>query len=169
MAAEVRFLNHSAKETVLAASPVPLANRLEELISFQAWMDLSSKIVANPAISRAQVIVQNYICFVYLSEACFRALRKVAPPGSLTRRCCQFLTDNPTRAFRNAIAHSNWTYLPDFSGLIFWSKKGSDPDEPLSRFEVMQEDLNFWQALSRAVAYSAYTTLNNVKPSRKGV
>jgi hypothetical protein len=124
VAAEVRFLNHSAKETVLAASPVLLANRLEELISFQAWMDLSSKIVANPAISRAQVIVQNYICFVYLSEACFRALRKVAPPGSLTRRCCQFLTDNPTRAFRNAIAQFELDISTGFFWIGFLVEKG---------------------------------------------
>ena len=159
VATEVRFLNADAKATILAASPVPIANRLEELIAFQAWMDLASTIISNPAITRAQIIVQNYVCFVYLSEACFRALRKVAPPGSLTRRCSQFLTDNPIRAFRNAISHSNWTYRPDFRGLVFWAKKGTDPQEPLSRFEVTQEDLNFWQALSRAVAYSTYTSL----------
>ncbi|MGD0217978.1 MAG: hypothetical protein ABSC45_10785 [Desulfobaccales bacterium] len=159
VAAEVRFLNPSTKAKIVAASPVPIANRVDELKAFQAWMDFASTVISNPAITRAQVIVQNYVCFVYLSEACFLALRKGTPPGSLTRRCSQFLTDNPIRAFRNAIAHSNWTYRPDFHGLVFWAKKGSVPDEPLSRFEVNQEDLNFWQALSRAVAYSAYISL----------
>jgi len=165
VAAEVRFLNPSTKATILAASPVPIANRIDELKAFQAWMDFASTVISDPAITRAQVIVQNYVCFVYLSEACFLALRKGSLPGSLTRRCSKFLTDNPIRAFRNAIAHSNWTYRPDFLGLVFWAKKGSDPDEPLSRFEVNQEDLNFWQALSRAVAYSAYISLIDTNKS----
>lgn len=165
VAAEVRFLDPAAKAEVLAVSPVPLADRVKELIAFQAWMDLASEVVDNPAVTRAQVIVQNYVCFVYLSEACFRALRKVAPLKSLTRRCCQYLTDNPVRAFRNAIAHSNWTYRADFRGLVFWAKRGTNPDEPLSRFEVLQEDLNFWQSLSRAVAYAAYTSLQDTQSS----
>jgi len=49
--------------------------------------------------------------------------------------------------------------VSDYSGLVFWAKKGADPNEPLSRFEVSQEDLNFWQTLSRCVAYAAYTSL----------
>lgn len=161
VAAEVRFLDPDSKSEVLAASPVPLNNRIEELIAFQAWMDLASGISTNPAVARAQVIVQNYVCFVYLGEACFRALKKVAPSGSVTRRCCKYLTENPIRAFRNAIAHSNWAYREDFAGLVFWARKGDNPKEPLSRFEVLHEDLTFWQSLSRAVAYAAYTNLYN--------
>jgi hypothetical protein len=162
IAAEVRFLNPSSKSEVLSSSPVPLDSRVEELLAFQAWMDFVSSIKANPTITRAQVIVQNYICFVYLSEACFRALRKVSPPESVTRRCCKYLTDNPLRAFRNSIAHSNWIYRDDFSGLVFWARKGDDPKEPMSRFEVSQSELNFWQCLSRVVAYAAYTSLHDI-------
>ncbi len=162
IAAEVRFLDPPSRAAVLAASPVPVEARLGELVAFQAWMDLASS-AGNPAVVRAQVIVQNYVCFVYLSEACFRALRKVSRAGSVTRRCCRYLTDNPVRAFRNAVAHSNWTYAPDFSGLVFWARKGNDPVEALSRFDVSQERLTFWQALSRSVAYAAYTSLEAVE------
>ena len=126
-------------------------------------MDLASGIPVNAAMTRAKVIVQNYVCFVYLGEACFRALRKTSTPGSITWRCCVYLTDNPIRAFRNAIAHSNWTYARDFRGLVFWARMGSNPDEALSRFEVSQTDLNFWQALSRGVAYAAYTSIEAVE------
>lgn len=137
IAAEVRILDPADKAEVLAASPVPLDDRVEELLAFQAWMDIASKIEANPAVTRAQVIVQNYVCFVYLSEACFKVLRKVAPRDSVTRRCCRYLTNGHVRAFRNAIAHSNWTYRPDFQGLVFWARKDADQDAPLLRFEVL--------------------------------
>ncbi len=162
IAAEVRFLDPPSRAEVLAASPVPVEARLGELAAFQAWMDLASS-AGNPAVVRAQVIVQNYVCFVYLSEACFRSLRKVSRAGSVTRRCCQYLTDNPVRAFRNAVAHSNWTYAPDFSGLVFWARRGNDPGEALSRFDVSQAQLTFWQALSRSVAYAAYRSLEAVE------
>jgi hypothetical protein len=103
--------------------------------------------------------VQNYVCFVYLNEACFRVLQKALATGSVTKRCCKFLTDNPVRAFRNAVAHANWTYREDFGGLVFWARKGAGSDEEMARFEVTQDELQFWQALSRCVAYAAYTSL----------
>ncbi len=160
VAAEVRFLESAQRAAVFAASPVPLHSRLEELSAFQAFMNTASRTRGNGPLTRAQVIVQNYVCFVYLSEACFFALRKNSKAGSVTERCCKFLTDNPLRAFRNAIAHSNWTYTPDFGGLVFRARKGSDPNEALSRFEVSQSELSFWQALSRGVAYAAYTSID---------
>jgi hypothetical protein len=169
VAAEVRFLEPSQRAAVFAASPVPLHNRLEELTAFQAFMDTASRIRGDPALTRAQAIVQNYVCFVYLSEACFRALLKNSKASSVTRRCCKFLTDNPIRAFRNAIAHSNCSYAPDFAGLVFWARKGSDANEPLSRFEVSQNDLDFWQALSRGVAYAAYTSIETAGPKHRAV
>ncbi len=90
-------------------------------------MDMVGNIPNMPQLTRAQVIVQNYICFVYLGEACFQVLRREAPTGSTVKRCCRFLTDNPVRAFRNAVAHGNWKYTPEFSGLEFWARKGGDP------------------------------------------
>jgi hypothetical protein len=60
------------------------------------------------------------------------------------------------------LAHANWRYNEDFSGLRFWARKGSDPNEPLSDFEVSQLELGFWQAFARCVAYVAFTHATSV-------
>jgi hypothetical protein len=159
ISAEVTALDSASKQLIKQASPFPLNHRIDELIAFQGWMDLTTGGKIHPAIARAQVIAQNYICFVYLGESCFRVLKKVLPSGSSSKKCCSFLTDNPVRAFRNAIAHANWKYKDDFSGLEYWARKGDDPKEELVYFGVSQEKLNFWQALSRCVAYAAFTNL----------
>lgn len=159
IAADVRSLTPEQKAEIRAASPVPLSNRLEELQSFQGWMDYAHVVNKNPYITRAQVITQSYICFVYLPEASFRILSKVCLSGSAVRKCSKFLSDNPVRAFRNAFAHANWTYRSDFGAIVYWARKGNDPNDPLERFEVEQNDLSFWQALSRCVAYAAYSNL----------
>jgi len=67
------------------------------------------------------------------------------------------------RAFRNAIAHANWKYKGDFSGIIFWARKGNQKNESLTKWEVNQEDLNFWQALSRCTGYVVLTELRDHK------
>ncbi len=159
IAAEVRFLPVHAKTQIKLASPVSTNTRVEELQAFQGWMDFAKK-ANGPYITRAQVITQNYICFVYLSEACFAVLRKMAPVGSASKLCATFLTDNPIRSFRNAIAHSNWQYNDDFSGLTYWSRKSGDKEEPLTKFEVDHQKLGFWQSLSRCVAYATYQNLD---------
>ena len=79
--------------------------------------------------------------------------------GSITKKCTKFLLNNPVRAFRNSIAHGNWKYLNDFSGLEYWAHKDSKLNEPMTRFEVSRSELNFWQMLSRTVAYTSYLTL----------
>lgn len=158
IAADVRFLTNEQKEEIRAVTPIPLEDRIEELKAFQNWADQARKIEGNPSVTRAHVLTQNYICFVYLPESCFRALSKVCMPGSAAKKCAQFLSNNPIRAFRNAIAHSNWTYKKDFGGIIYWASKGDKPEQ-LERFEVEQKDLNFWQALSRCVAYTAFSNL----------
>ncbi len=159
IAANVRFLTAHQKNQIRAASPVAVEDRVSELYSFQGWMELASNIKGDPRITRAQALSQNYICFVYLPEACFRVLSKVTPADSAARKCSKFLSDNPVRAFRNAIAHANWTYRPDFKAIVYWARKGSDLSEPLERFEVDQDTLNFWQKLSRCVAYAAFLNI----------
>lgn len=159
IASEVRFLPKAAKDSIIAASPVRLADRLQELQAFQGWMDTVHRSPQSAYVIRAQILTQNYICFVYLPESCFRVLSKVAPIGSVTRKCAQFLSDNPVRRFRNAIAHANWTYREDFGAIIYWARKGHDPNELMQKFEVAQEELSFWQALSRCVAYAAFSNL----------
>jgi len=159
ISSDVRFLSSEQKQQIRTASPVPLEDRLAELQAFQGWMDQASQIRNNPFVTRAQVLSQNYICFVYLPEACFRILAKVCSSGSAARKCGQYLSNNPIRAFRNAIAHANWTYRADFGALVYWARKGDNPADPLERFEVEQSDLAFWQSLSRCVAYAAYSNL----------
>jgi hypothetical protein len=158
IAQEIRSLPRDAIQTFFSDSYVQPKDRLDELVAFQSFMDFANANASlkNPGLTRAQVITQNYIAFVYLGDACFKALKNQTAPNSVTKRCCKFLTDNPVRAFRNAVAHANWKYQPDLSGLIFWAHKGSDPSEPLVQFEVSQNDLSFWQALARCVAYVAY-------------
>lgn len=53
----------------LLSDPIPVENRLEELRAFQGWMDTANNLLGNPCVTRAQVIVQNYICFVYLGDS----------------------------------------------------------------------------------------------------
>ena len=159
IASDIRFLSLEQKTEINAASPVSLADRLYELQAFQGWMDQAHTIHNNPYVTRAQVLSQIYICFVYLPESCFRILAKACPSGSAAKKCAQFLSNNPVRTFRNAVAHANWTYRADFKAIVYWAHKGSDQNEPLERFEVAQDDLSFWQALSRCVAYVAYSNL----------
>jgi len=159
ISSDVRFLSPDQKQKIRAASPVPLEDRLAELQAFQGWMDQASQITNNPFVTRAQVLSQNYICFVYLPEACFHVLAKTCPSGSAARKCGQYLSNNPIRAFRNAMAHANWTYRADFDALVYWARSGDNPADPLERFEVEQSDLAFWQSLSRCVAYAAYSNL----------
>lgn len=156
---EVRKLPPEKIQQLILASHVTPQNRVEELQGFQGWMDYANKIRGNPYVTRAQVVTQNYICFVYLGDALFKNLKAILPPPFVTGRCCRFLLNNPVRAFRNAIAHSNWCYKKDFSGLEFWARKGSGSDDPLERFEVSQEELAYWQSLSRCVGYAAYGAL----------
>lgn len=159
IAADVRFLSPEQKNEMRAASPVPLKDRLAELQAFQGWMDQARTIRNNPFVTRAQVLSQSYICFVYLPEACFRVLARACLSGSAAKKCAQFLSNNPVRAFRNAVAHANWTYRSDFGAIVYWARKGGEQHEPLERFEVEQTDLSFWQSLSRCVAYVAYSNL----------
>lgn len=158
--AEVGALSVDAKHRVREASQIPLATRVDELIGFQGWMDFVAGLEKpHPTVVRAQVAYLNYVCFVYLGESCFNVLKRELPPGSTAKKCCKFLTDNPVRAFRNAFAHANWRYLPDFSGLEYWARKGAEPTEPMVRFEVSQQDLCFWQALARCTGYASFLTL----------
>lgn len=163
---EIHSLPLENKRALMELSFVTPQNRLDELVAFQGWMDYAHKVRGIPHVRRAQVITQNYICFVYLGDALFKTLKDVLPPPLVTGRCCRFLLYNPVRAFRNAVAHSNWRYKEDFSGLEFWAKKGSERDEPLVHFEVSQEELGYWQALSRCVAYSAYMVLTEISANQ---
>lgn len=158
LASEVRFLPSNVKAEVAAASPVPIAHRLEELSAFQLWMD-QVRDTRNPPSVRAQVLAGNYICFVYMPETFFKSLAKAAGIQSALKRCATFLTDGRVRSFRNAIAHANWRYREDFDAMVYWARKGSDPNESLAQFEVGNDELQFWQSLSRCVGNVAALNL----------
>lgn len=157
LAQEIMAIPKGEIRPLVSGDTMMLSDRINELVAFQSFMDLAHANPGHPGLARAQVITQNYISFVYLGDACFKVLKRCTPSGSVTKRCCKFLTDNPVRAFRNAVAHANWKYKPDFSGLLFWARKGSDPNEAMAQFEVSQNDLGFWQTLARCVAYVAYS------------
>ena len=155
----IKIPDQAKKEIVDSISnPIPIQDRLNELTAFQGWMDIAHD-SRSPYIRRAQVIVQNYVCFVYLGEACFKTLKQYLEPGSVAKKCCNFLMNNPVRAFRNAIAHSNWKYNDDFSGIIFYARKGHQASEPMAEWQVGKKSLVFWQALSRCTAYTAFLCL----------
>jgi len=163
IATEIARIPFNSKEEIILSisNPISIQDRLNELVAFQGWMDIAHTSRRNPYITRAQVIVQNYVCFVYLGEACFKTLRKYLAPSGVAKRCCNFLMDNPIRAFRNALAHSNWKYNDDFSGIIFYARKGNQEGEPLIKWDVSNKDLDFWQALARCTAYTSLSCLKS--------
>lgn len=160
---EIHALEVKTVQELLKIDSVGIQNRIDELRAFQMWMDSVNFSIPkpDPAIVRAQVIAQNYICFIYLGESIFKELRKLMPNNSVTKKCCKFLTNNPIRAFRNSLAHANWKYKQDFSGIIFWAKKGEQQDELITQWEVNQFQLAFWQALARCTGYIVFTELQN--------
>jgi hypothetical protein len=160
---EIGSLTQNEINSLIDYNPVDLKSRIEELQAFQSMMDTFNQMKPRPEIVRTQVITQNYICFVYLKDTLFELLKKTMPSDSLTNKCCKFLLNNPVRAFRNSIAHGNWKYKSDFSGLEFWAHKGVPNQEPMYKWEVHQDDLSFWQALSRMIAYVTYLTINKIK------
>jgi hypothetical protein len=128
------------------ASPVPVQARLDELVAFQAFSELINE-VRHPAVIRARVIAQCYICFVYLKDRWFVSLAEAFPRTAAVALVARYLTSGRVRSFRNAFAHGNWRYAEDFSGIEFWDRGSTAPDK------VSQDDMDFWQTLSRCVAY----------------
>jgi hypothetical protein len=105
----------------------------------------------------AHVVSANYICFVYLNESCFNRLKKLTRPDTAARKCLDFLTRNPVRAFRNAIAHSNWSASEGV--MVFWARKSNGKNEPLCRFTVGDDERRFWFYLALCTATSAFAAL----------
>jgi len=151
------------KNAMVIASPIEIQNRLDELVSFQSMMDIFNQMKPKPQIVRTQIIVQNYVSFVYLKDTLFEVVRKNSQPNTVLKKVSKFLVNNPVRAFRNSIAHGNWEYKSDFSGLIYYAHKDSKPNEPMTKYEVTQNELGFWQMIARAFAYIVYVEIANTK------
>ena len=160
VASDIHSLSAEAKAKIKTASPVQISARIDELLVFQAWMDLAHLRPKHPTIVRVQGIVQNYICFIYLKDACFEIVSKQAPPKSVAARCAKYLSRGAVRDFRNAFSHASWQYNSTYTGLDCWVLQNAHNRlRPLNHFYVSQDDLTFWQALSRAVAYATYLQL----------
>jgi hypothetical protein len=139
---------------------IAFADRFNELACFMNYLgERQAEGDIGLLENRAHLVQSNYICFVYLGESCFLRLRKLTPPASAARKCLKFLTENPIRAFRNAIAHANW--LVTDGTVTFWAKKGAEKDDLLCRFTVEDEERRFWFFLSLCVATSSFAALTN--------
>lgn len=157
VAADIRFLPIAAKNEIKALSPVPLIARIEELTAQHLFRQQAIATENNPAMQRAAVIARNYVCFVYLKDACFEVVSKYASVGSVAARCTQYLSRGLVRDFRNAFSHANWHYNSSFTGVECWVLEDArNRNSPLRYFQVSQNDLDFWQALSLAIAYATY-------------
>jgi hypothetical protein len=156
---EINSLTPEKKNSLVDSNPIDIKIRIEELQAFQVMMETFNQMKPRPEIVRTQILSQNYICFVYLKDTLFDLLKKTMPADSVLKKCCKFLLNNPVRAFRNSIAHGNWKYNDDFSGIEFWAYKGEPTESLMDKWEVSQLDLSFWQALSRMVAYVSFLTL----------
>ena len=71
IAAETRFLEPTARSSIFAASPVPLQERINELSALQTFMETATRIRNDPSVTRAHMVVQNYISFVYWARHAF--------------------------------------------------------------------------------------------------
>lgn len=159
---ELKNLTQSQKEEIIAHSPVELTKRYDELVAFQRMMDfVRNNNIKEPGLIRSQVITQNYICFVYLKDSYFKALQDKTDQDTVIHRCCKFLTSDRIRKFRNSIAHGTWSYKSDFSGIEYWDYINGKKENGYEKFEISQEELSFWQTLSRTVAYSSIETIKN--------
>jgi hypothetical protein len=165
IAAEVKALPKEVLCAIRDEDVVGLQRRIEELGAFERFMDFAHRQQATSGtfapLTRAQVVCQLYVVFVYLGDACFSRLRKSAATGSTLKKCCVYLTDYPVRGLRNAVAHSNWRYTEDFSGILF---QYFEDEQRTSRMDytVTQLELDFWDKLARVTAYAAFQTINEV-------
>ena len=160
VASEVRFLSEPAKAAVAAASWVPIRARLNQLRSFQRWSEFAQKNAKFPEIGHARLIVQNYICFTYLKDACFEVLGRSLDGATVAARCSHYLSSGKLRDFRNAFSHSNWCLSDDAKALDCWvAVDARRPNGAHRAFQVRAVELDFWQSLSRGVAYATYENL----------
>jgi hypothetical protein len=165
IASEVLALPREVLREIRDGDVVGLHRRIEELTAFEWFMDFAGQVHEtsgnNASLTRAQVVCQLYIVFVYLGDACFVRLRKSAAAGSVLKKCCRYLTDDKVRGLRNAVSHSNWRYADDFKGITF-SYFEDEQMTQRSEYTVRQLELEFWDKLARVTAYAAFQTIREV-------
>lgn len=154
---EVSDLDESVASRLRNSMPIPLEHYVEEMTAFQSWMDISRSNAGNPAIVRAQVMTELYVAFVWLRDSVMKPIAAVLDDQTAFATVEKFLRSGRRRAFRNAIAHGRWYYLPDYSGLEYWAASRSGQQH--ERFEITRADLEAWQLLSRGAAIAALLAL----------
>jgi hypothetical protein len=152
---DIASLNAGNMPNLAANNPLSLKDRYGELQQFLVWHEQR----ANDPNIYGGLLSLNYMCFVYLKDSFFEVLRDQLPNNSAAYKCCIFLTHNPIRAFRNALAHGNWRLTLDRSGIDFWDRAKGDRNKPLLRFRINQNDLHFAQYLAIATAYASMLVL----------
>lgn len=163
IAAETATLPKDELSVMREQDRVGLQRRIEELKAFEGFMDLAVRVQSStgalPQLTRAQVVYQLYTVFVYLGDACFKRLRKLAAQGSTLKACCKYLTDDRLRGMRNAVAHANWRYTDDFAGITFCYFRDQGETKETT-YTVTQLELDFWDKLARVTAYAAFQTIH---------
>ena len=149
---------------VATIADIPLRKRFEEMLAFQRYMDWVNGVSDHlgemrPIVTRMQVLAQSYFGFVYLKDNLLQALRSHVAQTTVTARCCNYLLSPPQVQFRHAVAHGNWCYLDDFSGLEYWAR--SARGKPNARYVVSDAHLGFWQSLARCVGYVSLQSLHD--------
>jgi hypothetical protein len=159
IAKEVSALPKDVKTRAKHDSKIPLSMRKEELMAFQGFDELTIGVEQNPIVCRARIVNQLYFSFIYIRESYFNLLKNELAVDSATRKCSAFLTANPVQAFRKAIAQGEWRYTGDFSGLEYWARDDAEPAGSLVRFQVSNQDYNFWMILARCTTYASFMCL----------
>ena len=57
------------------------------------------------------------------------------------------------------MAHSNWCYAEDFSGIVYWYFEDEQKTRRI-QYTVSQLELGFGDKLARVTAYAAFQTLS---------
>ena len=156
--AEILRLDERSINRLRASMPIPPERYIEELGSFQAWMDLAATSADDPIVVRAQVMTELYVAFVWLRDSVFRPVAAALGSDSTFATIESFLATGSRRRLRNAVAHGRWCYTPDFDGLDCWD--GTPPEH----FRIDDVDLHAWQVLSRGTAIAVLLGLTAGEP-----
>jgi hypothetical protein len=156
---EIRGLDAKTLKAITDSfAPLSIDSIYEEYLVFEGTRMLSGALeqmteyigeLPSVFLTRAQVVFENYFCFVYLRESLFVALRdnlKKSHNSFASFRCAQYLMKDDIREFRNAIAHATWDYQDSTKkkAIIYWVNG--------TKHKMSEERWHFLQMLSCATA-----------------
>lgn len=162
-------------------------NDIDPRIEIPSDVDLSHVHLQN-ALMVMRARVHLYMSFVFAGDGLFQVLARRGRQGSALRACARYIRKNPLRALRNAVAHGNWELTTDGSVKYWarkgqddsawrdcwkwlrkhWARKGQDDSEAMSEFVASEEDVHFYVALSRCVAWASLSSFHEVLRKAEG-